>query len=183
MFHVVATPLVVRGMDLFQAEMEARRTRTPVKRVPHRDRYWPKWNAFRRKDAEIRNQRLFVLMEIRHRRMLHDYLGAKDAHNVVRWKLLRPDNVRLLRNDPQLPLQFDKPRYSYMKKTSKMAQLRDGLVELFHKLERGDISPAVATEMNNAAGKAINSAKVELEYRTEQLRNAGLVVQFMEPEE
>lgn len=70
-----------------------------------------------------------------------------------------------------------------MKKNSKMAQLRDQLVDLFGKLERGDISPAVACEMNNSAGKAINSAKVEIEYRTEQLRNKELVIQFLESEQ
>jgi hypothetical protein len=65
---------------------------------------------------------------------------------------------------------------------SKMAQLRNGLLELFNKLERKEISPAVATEMNNAAGKVISSAKVELEYRTAQLRNKELVIEFMEAE-
>jgi len=43
-------------------------------------------------------------------------------------------------------------------------ELRDNLTEVFNGLRDGSISPQVATELNNSAGKIISSIKVELEY-------------------
>jgi hypothetical protein len=43
-------------------------------------------------------------------------------------------------------------------------QLRAELSEIFIQLKQGDLKASDAKEMNNAAGKMINSAKVELEY-------------------
>lgn len=43
-------------------------------------------------------------------------------------------------------------------------ELRNALAEVFKGLQSGNVTPAVACELNNAAGKMINSCKVELEY-------------------
>jgi hypothetical protein len=43
-------------------------------------------------------------------------------------------------------------------------ELRAELSEVFAQLKVGAITPAVATEMNNSAGKIINTVKLELEY-------------------
>jgi GTP cyclohydrolase III len=61
--------------------------------------------------------------------------------------------------------------------------LRTDLVELFYKLEKGQIKAPVAVEMNNAAGKAINAAKLELEYIRMKDRAKNLNVDFMETED
>jgi hypothetical protein len=45
-----------------------------------------------------------------------------------------------------------------------LQELRTELSEVFVRLKEGDLKAADAKEMNNAAGKIINSAKVELEY-------------------
>lgn len=43
-------------------------------------------------------------------------------------------------------------------------ELRDQLSTVFAELKTGQLKPAIAAELNNAAGKIINSLKVELEY-------------------
>ena len=43
-------------------------------------------------------------------------------------------------------------------------ELRSELSQVFARLKEGDLKPAEAAELNNTAGKIINSAKVELEY-------------------
>lgn len=43
-------------------------------------------------------------------------------------------------------------------------QLREELSEVFTGLKNGSIEPKTASEMNNAAGKIINTVKVQLEY-------------------
>ena len=43
-------------------------------------------------------------------------------------------------------------------------QLQIELSELYQNLKTGAIKPPVACEMNNAAGKMINLAKLQLEY-------------------
>ena len=59
--------------------------------------------------------------------------------------------------------------------------LRDSLVDLFYKIEKGQIKPPTAVEMNNAEGKAIAAAKLELEYLRMKEKTKGLTVEFMEP--
>jgi len=51
-----------------------------------------------------------------------------------------------------------------MTTANNVTKLRDDLFEVFENLKSGKVQPKVATEMINAAGKIINSAKVELEY-------------------
>lgn len=43
-------------------------------------------------------------------------------------------------------------------------QLRSELAAVFEDLKTGKLAPAVATEMNNAAGKMIATAKLQLEH-------------------
>lgn len=43
-------------------------------------------------------------------------------------------------------------------------QLRDELMDTFNKLRSGEVEVKVAAEMNNTAGKVINTIKAELEY-------------------
>lgn len=43
-------------------------------------------------------------------------------------------------------------------------ELRNELLKLFEDIKAGSTDVKVASEMNNAAGKVINSVKVELEY-------------------
>jgi len=45
-----------------------------------------------------------------------------------------------------------------------IAELRDELFEIFTDLKSGKIEPKIACEMNNSAGKIINTAKVQLDY-------------------
>jgi len=45
-----------------------------------------------------------------------------------------------------------------------MTELRDELCKVFKGLGSGAVDPKVASEMNNSAGKIINTAKVQLEY-------------------
>jgi hypothetical protein len=45
-----------------------------------------------------------------------------------------------------------------------IAKLRDELFEVFSNLKSGQIEPKIACEMNNSAGKIINTAKVQLDY-------------------
>lgn len=165
-----------------EREIEILRQRCPHPRVPKNERYWPLWNSRRRVNAIYRQDRLVQLLRIRLDRFFKDTMKASTEHNRVRWKLLHMTKGPNPRYPKLSELHETKPRISHFMINSKMAQLRNGLLELFNKLERKEISPAVATEMNNAAGKVISSAKVELEYRTAQLRNKELVIEFMEAE-
>lgn len=45
-----------------------------------------------------------------------------------------------------------------------MIDLRTELAQVFDELRSGSIKPKEAAEMNNTAGKIINSVKVELDY-------------------
>ena len=165
-----------------ECKMQIMANRLPGPRVPTQERYWPLWNARSRMTAVHRQERLVQLLRIRLDRLMEDTMNASEEYNRVRWKLIRPDGP-IHKTDAKPDLhEPTTARTSHIMINSKMAQLRNGLLELFNKLERKEISPAVATEMNNAAGKVISSAKVELEYRTAQLRNKELVIEFMEAE-
>ncbi len=62
-----------------------------------------------------------------------------------------------------------------------VTELRDELTKVFHELKAGEIQVKTASEMNNTAGKIINSLKVELEYN--QLRGEPAAkVPFLEAE-
>ena len=63
---------------------------------------------------------------------------------------------------------------------SDIQSLRTELLSLFAGLKAGKINPKVSKEMNNAAGKVIATAKVELEYEAAKQRNSGLVIPFLE---
>lgn len=43
-------------------------------------------------------------------------------------------------------------------------EVREQLSDVFTELKAGTLTPKEASELNNCAGKIINSAKVELEY-------------------
>ena len=45
-----------------------------------------------------------------------------------------------------------------------ISELRDELATVFEGLRNGSVDVKVASEMNNAAGKMINTLKVQLEY-------------------
>lgn len=45
-----------------------------------------------------------------------------------------------------------------------VVELRNNLAKLFGQIKSGEIDCKKASEMNNSAGKMINSLKVELEY-------------------
>jgi hypothetical protein len=45
-----------------------------------------------------------------------------------------------------------------------ITELRDELGQVFHELRDGSLSAKEASEINNSAGKIINTLKVELEY-------------------
>ena len=45
-----------------------------------------------------------------------------------------------------------------------ITELRDELAAVFAGLKNGTLEPKQAVEMNNAAGKIINTVKVQLEY-------------------
>jgi hypothetical protein len=45
-----------------------------------------------------------------------------------------------------------------------IADLRHELFGVFNALKSGEIAPKIASEMNNSAGKIINTAKVQLDY-------------------
>ena len=64
--------------------------------------------------------------------------------------------------------------------TKNIQTLRTDLVELFYELKTGRVKPPVAVEMNNAAGKAINSAKLELEYIRQRAKDSSLKIEFLE---
>ena len=66
-----------------------------------------------------------------------------------------------------------------MSKTVK--QLRTELMDVFNDLKSGAIDVKVAAEMNNTAGKIINTVRAELEYAT--LRNVEPSIEFMDNKE
>ena len=45
-----------------------------------------------------------------------------------------------------------------------ITELRINLAKVFDDLRNGETDPKIASELNNCAGKMINSLKVELEY-------------------
>jgi len=47
-----------------------------------------------------------------------------------------------------------------------VTDLRNELCNTFDDLKAGNITPKVASEMNNSAGKIINTLKVQLDYHT-----------------
>lgn len=58
--------------------------------------------------------------------------------------------------------------------------LRAGLIEVFEGLKNGSVKAADATEMNNAAGKIINSLKMELQYAAQRKETPEIA--FLESE-
>ena len=50
------------------------------------------------------------------------------------------------------------------KQMKNVVDLRDELIAIFQQLKAKEISHADAKELNNSAGKIINSVKIELEY-------------------
>ena len=62
-----------------------------------------------------------------------------------------------------------------------ITDVRNQLAEVFAELRAGAISPKVASELNNSAGKIINSLKVELEYYS--LRKEQPDIEFFEKKE
>jgi hypothetical protein len=59
-----------------------------------------------------------------------------------------------------------------------IVELRNELASLFDDLKSGKIERNSAAEMNNSAGKIINSLKVELEYSA--LRKDKRKIEFLE---
>ena len=47
-----------------------------------------------------------------------------------------------------------------------ITDLRSELCDTFDDLRAGNVTPKVASEMNNSAGKIIHTLKVQLEYHT-----------------
>jgi hypothetical protein len=47
-----------------------------------------------------------------------------------------------------------------------VVDLRNELIDVFDRLRKGELSAKDAKELTNAAGKIINSTKVQLEYAT-----------------
>jgi len=47
-----------------------------------------------------------------------------------------------------------------------IADLRSELCDTFDDLRAGNVTPKVASEMNNSAGKIINTLKIQLDYHT-----------------
>jgi hypothetical protein len=59
-----------------------------------------------------------------------------------------------------------------------MREVREQLTRVFDGLMNGSIGPQAATEMNNAAGKIINTLKIELAYHA--LRRESPTIEFLE---
>jgi len=59
-----------------------------------------------------------------------------------------------------------------------ITDLRNQLAEVFNDLRNGDIEPKTVSELNNCAGKMINSLKVELEYNA--MLNKTKTIKFLE---
>ncbi len=49
-----------------------------------------------------------------------------------------------------------------------ITDLRNELITVFKQLKSGELTPAVATELNNAAGKIIATTKVQLDYAAQR---------------
>lgn len=64
---------------------------------------------------------------------------------------------------------------------SRITELRDELMQLFHDIRDESIKTPVAAEMSNAAGKIIASLKVELEYNA--LKKKEPHIKFLENKE
>ena len=60
-------------------------------------------------------------------------------------------------------------------------QLRTELSELFNNLKNGDVDHNIAKELNNTAGKMINSAKVQLDYKV-QTKGKDFKIGFLDCE-
>lgn len=63
------------------------------------------------------------------------------------------------------------------KSTNNITTLRDELMNVFRDLKAGKIEPKVAAEMNNTAGKVINTVRAELQYAElkQQIPNIGFM--------
>lgn len=61
-----------------------------------------------------------------------------------------------------------------------ITEVRTELAKVFEELKSGQIKSADAKELNNCAGKIINSLKVELEYAT--LRKVAPEIKFLDSE-
>lgn len=59
-----------------------------------------------------------------------------------------------------------------------VTELRNELGALFTQLKSGKIEPKIAKELNNAAGKIINSCKVQLEYQA--FKTTAPKIKFLE---
>jgi len=59
-----------------------------------------------------------------------------------------------------------------------IVDLRDQLAEVFGGLRSGKISPEIASQLNNSAGKIIKSIQVEIEYN--RARKQVPKIDFME---
>ena len=57
-------------------------------------------------------------------------------------------------------------------------EVREQLSEVFNELRNGSLEPKIAAELNNSAGKIINTLKVELEYYS--LRKEKPKIKFLE---
>ena len=60
-----------------------------------------------------------------------------------------------------------------------ITDIRDSLIEVFDKLRDGDMDLKQAAEINNTAGKIINTAKVQLAYAA--LRGEQPTIPFLNP--
>lgn len=61
-----------------------------------------------------------------------------------------------------------------------ITELRDALALQYQKVLNGEIDVKVASELNNTAGKIINSAKVQLEYNVQSKNNK--TIKFLDSE-
>lgn len=59
-----------------------------------------------------------------------------------------------------------------------ITEMRNNLAALYSDLKSGSIEPKMASEMNNTAGKIINTLKVELVYA--ELRKEKPVIAFLD---
>lgn len=55
-----------------------------------------------------------------------------------------------------------------------ITEMRQGLTVLFDELKSGVVDVKVAAEMNNTAGKIINSVKVQLEYSAQRKESPSI---------
>lgn len=61
-----------------------------------------------------------------------------------------------------------------------ITELRDALALQYQKVLAGELDVKVAAELNNTAGKIINSAKVQLEYNVQTKNNK--TIKFLDSE-